>query len=162
TQVYTDPPAGRGLWTQVPAWYAEQRSGPRLGPAQGGMMAESALEVVNRFCAAWEKGNLDEIAGMITDDVVYHNIPLRPNIGREAVVNDFKNILHEYAPVRFEILRSAVNGDVVFNERVDHLTIKGTPFPLPVAGVFEVRNGRIAAWRDYFDMRKMRQALAAE
>ena len=125
-------------------------------------MAKSALETVNQFCAAWERGQIDEIAAMITDDAVYHNIPLRPNVGREAVVNDFKSILDQFGPVRFDILRSAVDGDVVFNERVDHLTIKGNAFSLPVAGVFEVRDGKIAAWRDYFDMGKMRKALAAE
>lgn len=125
-------------------------------------MAESALETVNRFCTAWEKGSLDEIAGMITDDAVYHNIPWRPNEGREAVVTDFKNILEQFAPVRFEILRSAVAGNVVFNERVDHLTVKGSAFSLPVVGVFEVRDGKIALWRDYFDAGKMRKALAAQ
>jgi limonene-1,2-epoxide hydrolase len=28
----------------------------------------------------------------------------------------------------------------------------GKSIALPVAGVFEIRNGKIAAWRDYFDM----------
>jgi limonene-1,2-epoxide hydrolase len=125
-------------------------------------MADSALETVNRFCEAWAKGNLDEISAMITDDAVYHNIPWRPNEGREAVVADFKNILDQFAPLRFEILRSAVEGNVVFNERVDHLTVKGNALSLPVVGVFEVRDGKIALWRDYFDAGKMRKALAAQ
>jgi len=41
---------------------------------------------------------------------------------------------------------------VVFTERVDHFTVAGKEVALPVAGVFEVRDGKIASWRDYFDM----------
>ena len=123
-------------------------------------MPENALELINQFCAAWEKGDLAELTAMITDDVVYHNIPFKPVSGKEAVVKDFQTILDQYAPVRFDILRSAAEGNVVFNERVDHLTIKGSPFSLPVVGVFEVRDGKIAAWRDYFDAGKMRKAMS--
>lgn len=124
-------------------------------------MADSPLEIVNRFCATWDEGNLDSLTGQVTDDVVYHNIPWKPVEGKEAVVNDFSNILNQFGPARFEILRSAVADNVVFNERVDHLTIKGQPFSLPVTGVFEVRDGKIAAWRDYFDAGKMRKALSS-
>ena len=41
---------------------------------------------------------------------------------------------------------------MVFTERVDRFRIMGKQVALPVAGVFEIRNGKIAAWRDYFDM----------
>jgi len=46
----------------------------------------------------------------------------------------------------------AENGDVVFTERVDRFQMGDKKVELPVAGVFEVRDGKIAAWRDYFDM----------
>ena len=51
-----------------------------------------------------------------------------------------------------DVLAIASRGNVVFTERVDHLTVAGKEVALPVAGVFEVRDGKIAAWRDYFDM----------
>jgi limonene-1,2-epoxide hydrolase len=38
------------------------------------------------------------------------------------------------------------------NERTDVLRARsGTEVRLPVAGVFEVRDGLITAWRDYYD-----------
>jgi len=43
-------------------------------------------------------------------------------------------------------------GDLVFTERTDHFLTAGKAVALPVAGVFELRNGKIAAWRDYFDL----------
>ena len=33
---------------------------------------------------------------------------------------------------------------------------------LPVAGLFVVRDGRIALWRDYFDMTTFSKALAGD
>ncbi len=39
------------------------------------------------------------------------------------------------------------------NERTDVMRRKdGEPISLPVTGVFEIEDGKIAAWRDYFDM----------
>ena len=42
-------------------------------------------------------------------------------------------------------------GNVVLNERVDRVTMGGKEIALPFAGLFEIRDGKIAAWRDYFD-----------
>ena len=38
------------------------------------------------------------------------------------------------------------------NERTDTMTIGDKTVALPVAGVFEVADGKIVGWRDYFDM----------
>lgn len=44
------------------------------------------------------------------------------------------------------------DGNVVMNERTDVLRRKdGAQLRLPVMGVFEIVDGRIAGWRDYFD-----------
>ena len=37
-------------------------------------------------------------------------------------------------------------------ERTDHLSMGENQVALPVVGVFEIDNGKIRAWRDYFDM----------
>jgi len=52
----------------------------------------------------------------------------------------------------------ASRGDVVLTERV-RFVVGGKEIALPVAGVFEVRDGKIAAWRDYFDMASYQQQL---
>ena len=43
-------------------------------------------------------------------------------------------------------------GDAVINERVDRFKIGDGWLELPVAGFFEVADGQITLWRDYFDM----------
>ncbi len=37
-------------------------------------------------------------------------------------------------------------------ERVDTFKIAGKQWSIPVVGVFEVKNGKITVWKDYFDM----------
>jgi limonene-1,2-epoxide hydrolase len=55
--------------------------------------------------------------------------------------------------IDFQVHRQLSQDDVVMNERTDVMRSKnGKEIPLPVTGVFEVRDGKIAVWRDYFDM----------
>ena len=123
---------------------------------------ESPIEVVRRFCAAWSDNvGAAELAAFFTDDAVYHNIPLAPVTGRKAIE---KNIVSFIRPgkaaapgvvpvesIDFRIINIAANGPVVMTERVDVFKLPNKSFELPVMGTFEVRDGRIKAWRDYFD-----------
>ncbi len=61
--------------------------------------------------------------------------------------------------LRFEVLHQVASGDVVMNERVDHFVLTdGRNASLPVTGVFEVKDGQITGWRDYFDVRQFEEA----
>ena len=48
-------------------------------------MTRSADELVTEFCKLWSSPNPDELAGYFTEDAVYHNIPMEPVQGREAI-----------------------------------------------------------------------------
>jgi limonene-1,2-epoxide hydrolase len=118
---------------------------------------ESPIEVVRRFCAAWSN-NLGtvELAAFFTEDAVYHNIPLEPITGKEAIANTIDSFIRPGAPgieaIEFRVINIAANGPVVMTERVDVFTLPDKSFELPVMGIFEVSDGKIYAWRDYFDM----------
>ena len=116
-------------------------------------MATDAEKVVTEFCNAWPRKNIDELLGFFSDDAVYHNIPLEPAKGKEAIRGVINTFLPMAKSVQFKVLHSASNGNVVFNERVDIFDLgNGKTISLPVAGVFEVTGSKISAWRDYFDM----------
>lgn len=115
------------------------------------MSAENEA-VVRNFCTAFARRNLDELLGFFTPDAVYHNIPLEPVKGADAIRTTFEMFMGPAEKAEFEILHMASVGNVVLNERVDRFVIAGKQVALPVAGVFEIRGGKIAAWRDYFDM----------
>jgi limonene-1,2-epoxide hydrolase len=116
-------------------------------------MATDAEKVVNDFCNAWPRKNIDELLGFFTDDAVYHNIPLEPAKGKDAIRGVINTFLPMAKSLHFKVLKTACNGNVVFNERVDVFDLgNGKTISLPVAGVFEVTGSKISAWRDYFDM----------
>src|SRR5205085_6683321 len=85
---------------------------------------ESPIEVVRRFCAAWSDNiGAAELAAFFTDDAVYHNIPLAPVTGREAIANNIASFIRPGAPgiegIQFRVINIAANGPVVMTERVD-------------------------------------------
>ncbi len=118
---------------------------------------ESPIKVVRRFCAAWSDNvGAAELAAFFTDDAVYHNIPMAPVTGREAIANNIAAFIRPGAPgiegIQFHVINIAANGPVVMTERVDVFKLPAKSFELPVMGTFEVSEGKISAWRDYFDM----------
>ena len=50
-------------------------------------------------------------------------------------------------------------GDVVVAERLDRTKLGDKSVDLPCTGVFELENGKIKVWRDYFDLATYTRAL---
>jgi limonene-1,2-epoxide hydrolase len=102
---------------------------------------------------------VEELLGWFTDDAVYHNIPLPPAEGKAAIEATLRQFVGPGGEADFEIRNLAVVGNVVLTERIDRLTMAGKPVVLPVMGAFDLRDGKIAAWRDYFDMATWRRQM---
>jgi limonene-1,2-epoxide hydrolase len=118
---------------------------------------EGPIDLVRRFCAAWSDGMATgDLAAFFTDNAIYHNIPMAPIIGREAIATNFATIIRPGPPgiesIEFRVIHIAADGPVVMTERVDVFRIADKSFELPVMGTFEVTDGQIKAWRDYFDL----------
>ena len=111
----------------------------------------SNSDVVMSFIQAWNDCNWDGIEALFTDDVVYHNIPMAPLNGRAAAMEMIRGMQPQ--SVDWEVLNIAENGNVVMTERVDNFVMNGgVEVSLPVMGTMEVVDGKISAWRDYFDL----------
>jgi limonene-1,2-epoxide hydrolase len=114
---------------------------------------ESPIELVRRFCSAWSEGTgAEDLAAFFTDDAVYHNIPLAPVTGRDDIATTIASFTTGVEGIEFRVLNITGDGAVVLTERVDVFKLPDKSIELPVMGTFEVRDGKIAAWRDYFDM----------
>ena len=98
---------------------------------------------------------MDELCAFFTPDAVYHNIPMAPAEGIDAIRGSLEMFVPISPYVEFELVNLASNGAVVFTERIDRMELGGKAVELPVTGVFEVEGGRIKAWRDYFDMQML-------
>jgi limonene-1,2-epoxide hydrolase len=124
-------------------------------------MTRSADQLVTEFCNLWASPDPDQLAAYFTEDAVYHNIPMAPVQGREAIREFIAGFVAAFDGIDFNVQRQISDGTLVMNERTDVLRRKdGGEVPVPVMGVFEVRNDRIAAWRDYFDMAAITSAFS--
>ena len=116
-------------------------------------MASDNLETVRRFCEAFGRRNPDEILEFFTEDAVYHNMPMPPVQGKAGIKAVLDMFLKPSESVEFIILKMAEGEDgAVLTERLDKFALGGKNVELPVMGTFELTDGKIAAWRDYFDM----------
>jgi limonene-1,2-epoxide hydrolase len=124
--------------------------------------SEDAERVVRDFCGTFEKHDAEALRPFLDDDVVYHNMPMDPAVGVDAAVAFIAGFFAMCESMVIETLNLAVRDHVVLTERVDTFTMGQKVAPLPVMGTFEVRNGKITAWRDYFDMAQITKMLSGE
>ena len=106
--------------------------------------------IVTAFCDCWEQGDPDAVMAFFTDDATYHNIPWDPLVGKQAI-DDFVRPFLSTSSISFETTLQVVDGNIVMNERLDTLDLGKGPSTIPVMGVFEIADGKISKWRDYFD-----------
>ncbi len=126
-------------------------------------MAVNCEKVVNELFAAWSRLNLEEIMSHFDENGVWDNVPMNnPAKGKAAVRQLTQGFLKDTAAFEVKILKSAHEGNLVFNERIDTILMKnGKTASIPVAGVFELNDaGKIVSWRDYFDMATFNKQLA--
>ena len=113
----------------------------------------SPEDVVAAFISAIEVKDLDAAVALLTDGVVYDNVPVGPIVGKETTRQLLEGFLDPAVEVEWRVLRQVAAGGVVVNERLDRFRLAEGWLELPVAGVFEVTEaGLIRLWRDYFDM----------
>ncbi|MBY0275624.1 nuclear transport factor 2 family protein [Candidatus Binatia bacterium] len=118
-------------------------------------------QIVQRFCAAAARRDVTELGAYFTEDAVYHNIPIAPVTGRAAIEATLAQFLGSATSCEFEMRAIAANGNVVLTERVDRFVLGGKSIALPVMGTFEITtDGKISAWRDYFDMQQFTSQMA--
>ncbi len=110
------------------------------------------VDIVREFIAAWSKLDADELADYFTDDGSYHNMPTGPVTGRDNVRKFIQGFLSSWTATNWDVLNIMGEGNVVIAERLDRTRMGDRKVDLPCCGVFEMENGKIKVWRDYFDL----------
>lgn len=111
-------------------------------------------EVVTGFCKAWSSKDVEKLVPFISADIEYHMFEGAPPIkGVDQFRERLGGFMAGMKEINWEIFRSHAIGDIVINERIDHF-IQGPDAKRPdnhfhIAGVFLVRDGKIAYWSDY-------------
>ena len=124
------------------------------------------IEVVTRFCDACGGGDVSALGAFFAEDAVYHNIPMDPVTGRDGILTTLAAMTTGVDEVEFEVLQMAQaaggteHSGIVLTERIDRFVFTTHTIALPVMGTFEVVDGQITAWRDYFDLDQFMTQLA--
>lgn len=119
-------------------------------------MSQTNHELVQHFVQAICRNNREEILSYFTEDARYHNIPLeKPRVGKEDIWKELSMIHDRATDVDWVIHHIGDNDQgCVFTERSDNYRVNGQWITFEVMGIFEIVDGKIAHWRDYFDMKK--------
>jgi len=123
----------------------------------------TAQETVENFMAAWNSGDMETMYGMLSEDIVWHNIPMDPVEGIAAVRESVAGFMGNITSCNWITHAIAAHDNVVLTERTDNFTFQnGNSADIRVMGTFELDGkGRIAKWRDYFDMAEFQREFGA-
>ena len=113
---------------------------------------------VEVFLAALQDQDIDAAGAVLDEHLVYQNVGFPTIRGRARAIKLFRG-MEGRAGFEVKTHRIAVNGSTVLTERTDALVFGRVRLLFWVCGVFEVTNGRITLWRDYFDMFDFTKAL---
>jgi limonene-1,2-epoxide hydrolase len=116
-------------------------------------------ELINEYYAAWVRDDLEAVLALCTDDVVAVNVPIGPVRGKQAVREFLTKFGRGMQHKRYAVERILEAGDSAMVEGVEHYVKNGKPVSLPYMSRFRFRDGRIAEWRDYFDLQTVLRQL---
>ncbi|MBV1913951.1 MAG: nuclear transport factor 2 family protein [Pseudomonadales bacterium] len=109
-------------------------------------------EIIRDFVEAWSTLDVKKLIEFFAEDGCYYNMPAQPVRGKENVEVLIGNFLASWTETTWDILNISEAGNVVFCERLDRTKTTAGDVDLPCVGVFEMQDGKIKEWRDYFDM----------
>lgn len=119
----------------------------------------SSIEAVRRVCEHWPEMTREEFHALLTPDCVYLNVPM-PDlqcIGPDQAFDFLQGFMGKWEAVEFSLLLVRGDEDAVLVERVERFRQRsgeGAEVTLRSMGAFELRDGKITHWRDYFDPRE--------
>ena len=109
-------------------------------------------QVIRDFIAAWSRLDVEELVQYFCEDGTYYNMPTQPVTGHAALRPFISAFVKGWTSTEWDVLNLISKGDIVFAERLDRTLVGTKPVNLPCCGVFEMQDGRIKVWRDYFDI----------
>lgn len=116
-------------------------------------MPSTPAEIVNAFLRAAAVKDYDTAFKWMADTCEYHNPPPLPlAVGPAAARALLEPFFAPTIENDLSIRRTVAAGALVFNERLDRHHLPDRWVELPVTGVWEVHDGKITYWRDYFDI----------
>lgn len=119
------------------------------------------IKIVEDFIHAWSEIDLDEIMKFFADDCLYHNIPMEPLQGTEDIRKFIEGFIGMSSEIVWDVHHICETAQgVVLTERTDKFKMGERWLALPVMGTFELEDGKLVAWRDYFDAAQFQSQMS--
>ncbi|MDA8367140.1 MAG: nuclear transport factor 2 family protein [Actinomycetota bacterium] len=131
--------------------------------APEGTVAEKTPDLearVRAFFETWKTRDPDRLAQFFAPGASWTEPNREPAVGIE-MVRAVLGVDTSFARAfEFEFLTIGTIGRSVFTERIDRFVVADRAIAMSVAGIFEFDpDGRITAWRDYYDWAHLRREL---
>ncbi|MGE7199300.1 nuclear transport factor 2 family protein [Brevundimonas naejangsanensis] len=112
------------------------------------------IELLHKLMAATAARDTDAFVSAFAPDVEYHyHVGSRPLIGREWVERFITKYWANHSETNWTLVNWAENGDILMTEGIEeYVNADGVTVAHPYMGVIEFKDGKIIAWRDYFQM----------
>jgi limonene-1,2-epoxide hydrolase len=120
----------------------------------------SHSKIIEDFIGAWNAKDIDKVMSFFTAECVYHNIPMAPVQGTEAirgVIDGFAGMASEIEWELHEVAETSAG--TVLTERTDKFLIGEKWVALPVMGSFQFEGDKVSVWKDYFDMNQFQSQI---
>jgi limonene-1,2-epoxide hydrolase len=109
-------------------------------------------QIVHAFMDAMAVKDYDTALKYIAANCEYDNVPMGKVTGPEGVRAVLEPFFAPTIENQLLVKRELAQGNTVMLERLDRHLLDTGWVELPVTGIFEVENGQITLYRDYFDL----------
>ena len=134
--------------------------GPRFDESTDQAAAVEPARTVEGFLDALHRSDLDALAALTDEHIVYDNVGWPTIHGRNRMLDAFRGMVQRNGCINVKIHRIATEGSAVITERTDAVIFGRFRIQFWVCGVFEVQDGQVTLWRDYFDLFDVLKATA--
>ncbi len=114
--------------------------------------------IVHQMWDCLYRKDFDGVAALIAKDGLYEDVPTpdKGAIGPEAVIRRLRIGLDPVARFEHDVHRVVAEGDTVIIEHTETWHFEtGEALKNPFVTIHEIRDGKIALWRDYWDVGTM-------
>jgi limonene-1,2-epoxide hydrolase len=125
-------------------------------------MSTENEKIVTGLLNAWSRLDFAAAIQLAADSFAYQPDPSAKLIqGRDAVLAEWQSYLKFMKSYEFKTLHMLSSGNVVMMERLEWIGTRRGKTELPIMGVFELSDGKLTAWRDYWDTKMAAPLVSA-
>lgn len=126
-----------------------------------GSIDDELIAPVKAIIAAWDARDWDAATALFVEDGMIQSMMQPPIVGRTAIRAILETLRHPHK-VTLNVQHIGVIDGLVFVERVDEFSSPGYEAAVPAVGIFEVENGLIKEWREYYDRQQLIEAMGPD